>query len=127
MWWRRSVQESLAGRRDLSGAVDEHEVTAAQQQVTDGDAQAPGHVVVAHPRLPQRRLDAMVRQPVIPWNGRHRHQALDGLRDLRRAQAVVMAAALLLHRQQMAGEQAREMAARRRRRHAGEIGQLLRG
>ena len=102
-------------------------MVTAQEHVAHGDAQVSRHVVVAHSRFPERRLDVMVGRPAVGRDGRHRHQPLDGSGNLRGAQPVVVAAALLLHHQQVAGEQAGEMAARRRRRDPREVGQLLRG
>src|SRR5262245_54762498 len=97
-------EESLTGRGDFPNAVDGPDKVAAEEHVAYCDAQAPRHMVVAHTRFLERRLDAMMGRPAVGWGGRHRHQPLDGLSDLRRAQTVVVAAALLLHRQQVAGE-----------------------
>ena len=120
-------QEPRTAGRDFTAAVGQHDVSAAQQHVAQRDAEAPGDVVVAHPRLAQRGLDAMLRRPVAGGHGRHRHQALDGVGHLRRPQAIVVTAALLLHHQQLAGDEPGEVAARGGRGHPREVGELLRG
>src|SRR5262249_46825536 len=58
-------EKAFPARCDFATAVDEHDVAPAHEHVAHGDAQAPGHVVVAHPGFAERGLDVMVRRPAI--------------------------------------------------------------
>ena len=60
-----SREESLTDGRDFPPPSASTTWRRRRSMSHSGDAQAPRHVVVAHTRFPERRLDAMVRRPAV--------------------------------------------------------------
>ena len=117
----------MPGFGQLAALVFEHDVAAPGHRVGDGDAEAAGEMVVAHPRVAQRRRLARQRPKARAVVDCHRDDAFEHLRHRRRGQPEIAVPPRRRRGDQAGLGQLGEVGAGRLRRHARGIGELGRG
>src|SRR6266550_690753 len=121
------LEKCQAALGDDTGFIRELGIPGRRQCIGQGHAKAPGQMVVAGPRLPQRRVARANRKMLARrlQFGRDLHDPLDHVGNARRRQPVIAVPSLLGDGQKAALRHARQMPACSLRRdpgHAREFG-----